>query len=121
MCRSDPRRGPLINLMKEAITSDHVVVNGMIVVEVLSGISKQSEFKKVESAFKGFHFVTVSEEDYYSASLLGSSLRRNGISVPSTDLIIAASAIKGDHTLLHLDHHFDLIAKHSSLKSINLL
>jgi predicted nucleic acid-binding protein len=73
------------------------------------------------TAFKAFHFVTVSEEDYYSASLPGSSLRRKGISVPSTDLIIAASAIKGDYTLLHQDHHFDLIAKHSSLKSINLL
>ncbi len=110
----------LKNLIKDVISIDHVVVNGVIVVEVLSGISKEGEFQKVRSDFGGFHFESLSDADFFEASALGSSLRRKGVTVPATDLIIATSALKAGHTLYHLDNHFDLIAKHAPLKVRNL-
>lgn len=110
----------LKNLIKEVITADLVAVNGIIVVEILSGISKELEFNKVASDFKGFHSLSLSEESFFEASSLGSSLRRKGVTVPSTDLIIAASAIKNNAMLHHLDSHFDLIAEHTPLEVRNL-
>ena len=59
-------------------------------------------------------------EDFFTAALLGSSLRKKGVPIPSTDLIIAASAMKSDHTLYHLDSHFDIIADHTPLRVKNL-
>jgi predicted nucleic acid-binding protein len=110
----------LKNVIKEAIFNDLVSVNGIIIVEVLSGISKVGEFKKVRSDFRGFHHLSLPEEDFFEASSLGSSLRREGVTVPSTDLIIALSAIKAKNSLYHLDNHFDLIAEHSPLEVKNL-
>lgn len=110
----------LKNVIKEAIANDFVAVNGIIAVEVLSGISKEGEFKKVKSDLSGFHSIPLPDESFFLASSLGSSLRRKGVTVPATDLIIAASAIKTKYTLYHLDNHFDLIAKHSPLKVRNL-
>lgn len=111
----------LKNIVKEAISSDLVAVNGVIIVEVLSGISKEAQFRQVGSDFKGFHYLSLSEEDFFEASSLGSSLRKKGVTVPPTDLVIAASAMKAGNTLYHLDSHFDLIAEHTSLKVGNLI
>lgn len=108
-------------LIIEAISADGVAINGVIAVEVLSGISRDKEFKKVDSDFKGFHWFPLVEETFSEASSLGSSLRKKGITIPSTDLIIAASAISSGSTLFHLDSHFDMIAKHTDLKVRNLL
>jgi len=105
--------------IKEAISSDLVAINGIILVEILSGISPKEDFKKVSYAFKGFHFLPLGEEIFVEASTLGSSLRRKGITIPATDLIIAASALKADCTLYHIDSHFDTIAAHVSLKATN--
>ena len=41
---------------------------------------------------------------------MGFQLRRQGVSVPFTDLLIAAVAVKGALVLLHRDRHFDRIA-----------
>jgi predicted nucleic acid-binding protein len=53
------------------------------------------------------------------ASVLGSSLRRKGISIPATDLIIASSARNTECTFCHIDFHFDTIATHVSLEATN--
>ncbi|RMG71225.1 MAG: PIN domain nuclease [Nitrospirae bacterium] len=109
------------DVIKEAIYHDLVAINGIIMVEVLSGISHKSDFEKVKSDFKGFHFLPLSEKEFIDASLLGSKLRAKGKTVPSTDLIIASSAINNDAVLYHLDKHFDIIAKYSSLKSERMI
>lgn len=107
-------------IIQEAIASDLVATNGIILVEILSGISKEKDFKTVHSDFKGFHRLTLDEEIFADASALGSSLRRKGITVPATDLIIASSALKADCTLYHINSHFDSIAAFIPLKATNL-
>ncbi len=60
------------------------------------------------------------DEVFLKAAVMGSELRREGITVPSTDLIIAASAINSKSILYHIDNHFDMIAEHTNLKVGNL-
>jgi predicted nucleic acid-binding protein len=110
----------LKELIKTAIFHDEVVVNGIIIVEVLSGISRKRDFELVRDDFKGFHYIDLTERDFFEASAMGSKLRSKGISVPSTDLIIATSAIAHGVTLYHIDKHFDLISSHFSLRAKNL-
>ncbi len=109
------------NLLKEIILADMAAINGIIMTEVLSGISKLKEYEMVSSDFKGFHYLKITEDVFSNASLTGSALRRKGISVPATDLIIASSAIITDCIIYHMDSHFDVIAKHTGLKAKNLL
>lgn len=47
---------------------------------------------------------------------LAFSLRRKGITVPYTDILIAASALIMAATVVHADSHFDLMGPHCGLK-----
>ncbi|NIN91393.1 MAG: hypothetical protein GTN76_10205 [Candidatus Aenigmarchaeota archaeon] len=44
------------------------------------------------------------------------NLRRKGVTIPYTDILIASAAIKEDIILLHADVHFDQVARHSKLR-----
>jgi len=120
VCYYRPGNEEIKEVIKEAIRLDRVAVNGIIMVEILSGISKKEDFEKVKSDFGGFHILPMEERVFEKASELGSSLRKNGLTIPSTDLIIASSALLSDCTLYHLDFHFDVISKHTRLKAKNL-
>jgi len=115
---SGPQR--VREIIQEAIASDLVATNGIILVAILSGISNEKDFMAVRSDFKGFHRLTLDDEIYDGASSLGSSLRRRGITIPATDFIIAYLALQAGCTLFHIDTHFDTIASHVSLKARNL-
>ena len=70
--------------------------------------------------FRAFHWLKFGHNDFDLASKMGFDLRRGGVTVPATDLIIAASAIHADATVYHLDSHFDQIAKNARLKAVHL-
>jgi len=50
---------------------------------------------------------------------LGFTLRRKGVTIPTTDLIIAGLAIEHKSLLLHQDEHYEKISSHfSDLRTI---
>lgn len=104
----------------EVIEEDLVAINGVIQVEVLAFASAKANYWKLLSDFKVFHWLELQETDFDFASEMGFSLRRNAITLPANDLIIAASAIRSGATLLHVDSHYDVLSLHSDLKSKNL-
>ena len=61
------------------------------------------------------------ENHWQRAARMGFQLRREGITVPFTDLLIAAVALESGAVLLHRDRHFDYIASQSTLKVESVL
>ena len=53
---------------------------------------------------------------WHKAFELGFNLRRKGITVPHTDILIAACALQSGSTLVHADAHFDMMAEHAVIK-----
>lgn len=49
----------------------------------------------------------------------GYDLKKNGITIPTIDLIIASIAKTYDYTLIHHDKHFRLITKHLDISIID--
>jgi predicted nucleic acid-binding protein len=111
----------LIGILKEIILADLAAINGIIMTEVLSGISKDKEYNMVLSDFMGLHYLEMIEDVFIKASALGTLIRKKGMTVPPTDLIIAASAINSGCTLYHMDSQFDAITNNAPLKAKNLL
>lgn len=103
-----------------AIEADQVAVNGIIRVEILAFAPSDIELRKLASDFDAFHRLDLEPRDFDRAVELGFALRRRAITVPTTDLIIAACAIRAGATLYHLDRHFDQIAEVSELQVENL-
>ncbi len=104
----------------EAIRNDEVAAHGIVRVEIVAFARSESDRQKLASDFAAFHWLGPTEEDFDGAIELGFELRRQGLTIPTTDLIIAATALRADCQLYHLDGHFEQIAAHSPLRSRHL-
>jgi predicted nucleic acid-binding protein len=102
-----------------AITEDVLAFNGIIFVEVVGFAADERERQALLASFGAFRRLALDDGDFDLASSIGFDLRRRGRTVPATDLIIAACAIRAQAELLHVDDHFDEIAKVSDLASRN--
>ena len=105
--------------VEEAISNDVAAVNGVITVEILSFITNPRHYESVSQDFGAFHWIGSSRSVFKAAASLGRELRAKGLTIPATDLIIAATALEHKTQLLHLDRHFEQIAEHCDLRTIN--
>jgi predicted nucleic acid-binding protein len=102
-----------------AITDDALAFNGIIFVEVVGFAADERERRELLASFGAFRRLPLDDGDFDLAASIGFDLRRRGCTVPATDLIIAACAIRARAELLHVDDHFDEIARVSALASRN--
>jgi predicted nucleic acid-binding protein len=116
-----PAGSPAVQaIIAEAIASERVAINGIIQVEIVAYAPNEASYRKLRADFQAFHWLDVGSEEFALATELGFQLRRQGITIPPTDLIIAASGIQAGATLYHVDGHYDLIAQHSNLTARHL-
>lgn len=97
------------------LNADQVATTGMVRLELLGSTRTEQEWDRLREYLSALHQLPVEEETWQEAAQMGFQLRRQGVTVPFTDLIIGAVAIKSDTVLLHRDRHFDLIAQHLPL------
>jgi predicted nucleic acid-binding protein len=102
-----------------AIAEDAVAFNAISFVEVVEFAADERERRELLGSFGAFHRLALADGDFDLAASTGFDLRRKGRTVPATDLIIAACAIRARAELLHVDDHFDEIASVSGLTSRN--
>lgn len=115
------RAQDLKSSVREAIELDIVSVNGTIAMEVLQGTANEFGFKKVLADMCAFNNLAIDWVIYMQSARLGFELRRQGVTVPTIDILIATTAIENNCILWHQDKHFELIAQKTSLKTKNLL
>lgn len=106
-------RSRLDNLLRD----DCVAIMGMVKLELLGGTRTHEEFKRLKSRLDALTYFSIEEPPLWDlASEMAFDLRRKGLTIPYTDILIASASIKGNLVLLHADSHFDQIAKYSGLK-----
>jgi len=108
-------------LLQEALDGDRVATTPLIVLELLQGCKAPHEFDALRTRLSSLSQVTLDQFPWERAYRLGFALKREGVTVPTMDLLIAGLAIEHGHVLLHHDHHFRRIAEHSDLQAIDFL
>ena len=98
------------------LTADRVATTGMVRLELLGGARTEVEWNRLKDYLSALHQLPMEEETWQEAAQMGFQLRRQGVTVPFTDLIIGAVAIRSDTVLLHRDRHFDSMAQHVPLQ-----
>jgi hypothetical protein len=93
-----------------------VITTGIIKLELLGGTRTQQEFQRLKARLDALDMVKTDSALWEESYRLSFELRRKGITVPYTDILIAACALSTDSTIVHADAHFDLMASHVSLK-----
>lgn len=94
-----------------------LAINDVVRIEVLLGYRDRDEFEQVADELEGLVLLPLSRPVWDCAADLGFTLKRRGISIPLPDLLIAATAIHYDATLLHADSDYETIAQHSGLRT----
>ena len=98
------------------LREDVVITTGMVKLELLGGTKIKSEFQRLKARLDALDTVETDMQLWLRAYELAFNLRRKGVTIPYTDILIAACALHSKTILLHADAHFDLISKHFELK-----
>lgn len=105
----------------QIISDEEILTTGIIKLELLSGAKTEKEFDRLKKNLDALDMVETDDRLWESAYKLVFKLRRQGITVPHTDILIAACGFAAKATIVHADAHFDMIGSKSNLKTENLL
>jgi predicted nucleic acid-binding protein len=84
----------------------------MVRLEILRGARSAENFQRLRRNL-GALTQLPGEDAWDEAARLAFQLHQRGVTVQSTDVLIAAVALRAGATVLHRDRDFDAIARHS--------
>ena len=100
-------------LLKENL----VLTTGIIRLELLAGTRTEAEYDRLKKRLSALESIDTDNSLWEMACEIGFKLRRKGITIPYTDILIATCALSLGCIVLHADNHFDIITEHLKLKS----
>ena len=104
------------DLIDALLDENRVHINGIAVTELLTGARSAVEVDNLSSALAGLKLVPSDRASFESAGRNGFALKRKGISVPLSDIIIATDCIDHGLVLIEADRHFAAISDHLPLR-----
>lgn len=97
--------------LEKLLDENRALATGIVLAELLTGISDEKDQRFLEECFLGLPFLETTRGIFDRAGKMGAALRRKGITVPLTDLVIAALAKTHGLTILTMDNHFHILAR----------
>ncbi len=107
--RAKAQEQPAAEALDRLIGEDRVVLCGVVEMELYQGL-REHERGTLEAQFTALAFFALDREDFRRAGHVLGDLRRQGVTIPSPDALIAALCLRHDLTLLENDAHFEHIA-----------
>jgi len=101
-------RDPLVELSAHAADCEYAVC-GVVQIEVLRGRRDPHVWRRFRDTFAVMNYINTTHATWERIAQLAWSLDRQGLVIPSTDLIIAGCALQVDATVLTYDAHFRAI------------
>lgn len=92
-----------------AVEEGVAVFCDLVRLELWNGARGRRELKFLGALERELETLATTEDVWERARDLARECRRSGVTVPATDLLIAACAAHHGATLLHRDRHFDQI------------
>jgi len=97
--------------LRRLIQKGGLVITGPVVFELLQGAKNKKDADLIKEVTRGLPLFEVTHEIWLSAGNLYFDLRRKGITIPPSDVLLAAIAIDNNWSLFTTDNHFDHIPK----------
>jgi predicted nucleic acid-binding protein len=108
---------PLIkDRLNQLLKENRVLTAGMIKLELLGGTKTEKEFQRLKMRLDALEECETGTSLWERAHSFAFQLRRKGVTIPYTDILIAATALAREAAILHADAHFDLTAQFVGLK-----
>ena len=92
------------------LISEHsLCLCGIVIYELFQGIKDAKEKEMVKSDLEAFPYLEMNRSTWERAANLSLTLRHKGITIPSSDLILASLATENRCMIFTKDAHFDKI------------
>ena len=93
------------------IRTRQVAVCGIVIAELMCGAKSPRERERIETALAGLDYLEMNRAAWRLVGDMLAELRREGVTVPMSDAILAALALQNDCRVLTRDRHFSDIPK----------
>mgnify|MGYP001581999869 CR=1 FL=1 len=104
------------DFIDELLDDGRVHINGIVLAELLTGARTPAELERLTLALAGLKLVRSERASFEAAGRNGLALKKKGVSVPLSDIIIATDCLDQGLILVDTDRHFEAIAAHLPLK-----
>ena len=95
--------------LKKLVAGRQVLMSGIIVYELLQGVKNKKDAENIKRGTLALGYLEVTSETWLMAGDLFFELRRKGITLPPSDVLLAALTIESQCRLFTIDRHFDQI------------
>ncbi len=106
--RAGAQEQPVAEVLDRLIGEDRVVLCGVVEMELYQGL-RENERDTLEAHLSALDFLETQREDFRRAGSVLRTLRRQGVTIPSPDALVAALCLRHELTLLENDRHFEHI------------
>ena len=97
------------DLLQQLLLEGRAATTGIILTELLQGAKLEKEFEAILSIVSAVPVLEATLDTWVQAGRISFGLRRKGITIPTTDLVIATIAIQNECQVFSLDPHFNKI------------
>ena len=105
--------------VKNALIEGRVLSCSVVKTEILVGSRDEKSFAKLSKHLEAVPGVSIDGVVWEGAARLGYTLRKKGITIPLSDLLIAEAAMQRGVVLWHADNHFEEIRTIAPLHTRN--
>ena len=98
--------GKACDTLEALLEQDRALLCGVVEAEILQGL-RPGERERVSDLFLAVPYLETERRDFVRAGERLGNLRRRGITIPLTDVLIGALCSRHGVALLTLDRHFD--------------
>ncbi len=100
---------PRADAIEKLVRAGRAVTCGIVQAELLAGIRDESERERLRQGMTGIEYVETTRSTWTKAGNLAAGLRVRGLTLPLSDLVLAAIAVENGFLILSADRHFTRI------------
>ncbi len=101
-----PGTTPLGQALEKALKSEAVFICGPVIYELVQGVRSEKEQALLRSVLNALPFLEMNEALWIKAGRLSANLRKEGKTIPFSDIIIAVLSMEKNLDVMTVDEHF---------------
>ena len=104
-------KGPVSETLLGLIQGGEIRITGPVVYELLQGAKTKKDADLIKEITRALPRLAVTHETWLLAGDLFLDLRKKGVTLPPSDVLLSATAIESNCSLFTIDPHFNRIPK----------
>ncbi|MBI4843632.1 MAG: PIN domain-containing protein [Nitrospirae bacterium] len=100
---------PIGKKLESLLMKNSVSTCGIILFELLQGVKSETEKEQIAEALSDIEYLEMSKQLWEKSADISASLKRQGVTLPLSDIFIASIAIEHNLSVFTLDKHFEQI------------